>query len=78
MVRLEYIVLTDDNIDEVVETTGRTKDLLQALLAEAASYGHHVILWHELSRWFSVRIDKEFVHDGLLDEVMRQILRRPH
>jgi hypothetical protein len=75
---LEYIVLFQENLDEVAELTGKPKEKLQDLLSDAQSYGHHVVLWHEFNTWFAVRIDKEFVNDGLLDAVMQQILRRPH
>ena len=78
MAQLDYVVLRDDNIDEVAEMTGKTKKELQAFLADTTSYGHHVVLWKEFHTWFAIRIDKEFIDDGLLDEVMQQILRRPH
>lgn len=80
MAHLEYIVLTDPDVDldSVVELTGRAKEVLQHHIGEAEKIGHHLVLWHEFNTWFTVRVDAMFVHDGLLDEVMQQILRRPH
>lgn len=78
MTDLGYIVLTDDNIDEVVERTNRPRELLLDLMANAHKYNHHVVLWHEFNTWFAIRIEKEFVKDGELDVVMSHILRRPH
>jgi hypothetical protein len=78
MAQLEYIVLMDDNLEEVAELTGKTIEVLRNHLNDAKRYGHHLVLWHESSTWFAVRIDKMFVQDGEIDAVMQQILRRPH
>jgi hypothetical protein len=76
--QLEYIVLRDDNVDEVVEATGKKKEVLEEFLKQTSAYGHHVVLWKEFNTWFVIRIDKQFINDGQLAAVMQQILRRPH
>lgn len=78
MPNLQYYVLSDDNIDTLVDITGRTKEALRNLLTDAKAYGHYVVLWKEFGTWFAIRIDALFIKDGELDVVMQEILRRPH
>lgn len=78
MTYLDYIILFEENIDEAVKLTGKSKEVLEAFLRDTKSYGHHIVLWKEFNTWFAIRIDKEFVNDGVLDELIQTILRRPH
>lgn len=72
----DYIVLNKNNVEEVVELTGKPEKEIRETYEECVKFGHVQVYWREFSRWWSVRVDGHYERNGVLDNVVQEIMMR--
>ena len=72
----DYIVLEKDNVEEIMELTGKTEKELRELYEECYKFGKKQVFWREFNRWWGVQISGEYEFCGILDDVVKEIMLR--
>ena len=73
---LTYTVLSKDNVYELMRLTGQTETELRTELEECIKFFSVRVFWQERNRWWSIRVDEEYLHLGMLDDVIYEAMRR--
>lgn len=72
---LTYTVLDKDNVDELMRLTGKTETELRTELEECIKFGYTRVFWRQHDRWWSIRVDGQYAHLGMLDDVIYEAMR---
>jgi hypothetical protein len=70
----DYIVLDKDNVEEIMELTGKTEKELRELYEECVIFGRVQVFWREFNLWWGVQVSGEYVHAGILDDVVKELM----
>lgn len=70
----EYLVLDKDNVEELMELTGKTETELRELYEECVKFGKDQVFWREFNQWWGMKVDGMYRHHGILDEVVRETI----
>lgn len=71
---MEYWVLDKDNIVSLMDLTGLTETELRTKYEECVLFGHKLVFWRVLDRWYSIKVSGEYVHYGLLDRIAKEAI----
>lgn len=72
----DYIVLDKDNVEEIMELTGKSEKELRELYEECLMFGKRQVFWREFNRWWGVQISVEYEFNGILDDVVKELMKR--
>lgn len=70
----EYIVLSEENVEQVVELTGKTENDIQKMWADSVKFGNVQVFWREFNQWFTFAVDCHYVTFGILDSVIKEVI----
>lgn len=70
----EYHVLDKENVDFLMGLTGLTETELRTKYEESELFGHKLVFWKVLNRWYSIKVSGEYVHYGLLDRIVKEAI----
>ncbi len=73
-----YTILDEDNVEQMAELTGKTKEEIEKMLDDCQKFGHLQVFWKEFNRWFGIRLDAGLVERVGLSTVMEEVLRRSY
>lgn len=70
----EYHVLDKENVDFLMELTGKTETELRTLYEESELFGHKHVFWRVGNQWFGLKVSGEYVHYGLLNRIVQEAI----
>lgn len=70
----EYLVLSSENIEQVMELTGKTENEIQKMWANSVMFGNVQVFWREFNQWFNLAVDSRYVMFGFLDDVIKEVI----
>lgn len=72
----DYIVLHKDNVEEIMELTGKTEKELRELYEHCEMFGKKQVFWREFNQWWGIQVSIEYEFHGILDDVVKEIMKR--